>query len=232
MIVRIMSKFELKRLAKAINARILTRLGAPTAEEMGYCSKIEVEEVGSQKIIKFATKNDDCRYATIVLRGNTKNTLDDIERAIDDAVNVFECMTKCGKFCPGAGCTEIKAALQLEKEADHIKGLDRYAYVKFANAFETIPRILSDNAGLEATDIITRLYAKNNGDDQYGIDIDDGEIKKIEEIGIYDHQASKIWAVKLATDAVLTILRIDQIIIAKPAGGPKPRENKNWDDDD
>ncbi len=104
--------------------------------------------------------------------------------------------------------------------------------MKFANAFETIPRILSDNAGLEAIDIITRLYAKNNGDEQYGIDINDGEIKKIQEIGVYDHQASKIWAVKLATDAVLTILRIDQIIIAKPAGGPKPRENKNWDNDD
>jgi T-complex protein 1 subunit theta len=74
-------------------------------------------------------------------------------------------MTKCGKFCPGAGCTEIKIASLLEKEANFIKGLDRYAYVKFANAFETIPRILSDNAGLEANEIITRLYAKNNGDE-------------------------------------------------------------------
>jgi len=96
-------------------------------------------------------------------------------------------MTKDGKFCPGAGCTEIKTASLLEQEADLIKGLDRYAYVKFANAFETVPRILSDNAGLDANDIITRLYAKNNGDEQYGIDVNDGEIKKIEEIGIYDH---------------------------------------------
>lgn len=93
MIVRIMSKWELRRLAKSLKAKIITRLGPPTEDEAGECNKIQVEEVGSQKIIKFTTNPDDTRYSTIVLRGNTKNTLDDIERAIDDAVNVYKCMT-------------------------------------------------------------------------------------------------------------------------------------------
>lgn len=164
MIIRIMSKWELRRLAKSLKAKIITRLGPPTEDEAGECNRIEVQEVGSQKIIKLSTNLDDTRYSTIVLRGNTKNTLDDIERAIDDAVNVYKCMTTDGRFCPGAGCTEIKLATALESEADHIEGLDRYAYVKFANAFEVIPRILSNNAGLDANEMITSMYAKNNGD--------------------------------------------------------------------
>jgi len=93
MIIRIMSKFELRRLAKSLKARIITRLGPPSPEECGDCDKVMVEEVGSQKIIKFTTHPEDTSYSTIVLRGNTKNTLDDIERAIDDAVNVFLCMS-------------------------------------------------------------------------------------------------------------------------------------------
>ena len=62
------------------------------------------------------------------MRGNTKNTMDDLERAIDDAVNVYQCMTTNGSFGPGAGCFEIKLAHLLEEEATKIKGLDRYAY--------------------------------------------------------------------------------------------------------
>jgi len=128
MIIRIMSKWELRRLAKSLHARIITRLGPPSEEEMGFCNRIDVEEVGSQKIIKLATNLDDTRYSTIVLRGNTKNTLDDIERAIDDAVNVFKCMANDGRFCPGAGATEIRLSSALETEANLVKGLDRYAY--------------------------------------------------------------------------------------------------------
>ncbi len=76
------------------------------------------------------------------------------------------------------------------------------------------------------------MHAKNNGDEQFGLDIEDGEIKSIKDIGVYDHLQSKAWAIKLACDAVITILRIDQIIIAKPAGGPKlNKKNPHWDDD-
>lgn len=100
-------------------------------------------------------------------------------------------------------------ASALEEASNHVSGLDKYAYTKFANAFETIPRILSNNAGLDANEIITKMYAKNNGDGFFGLDIEDGEIKEINTIGVYDHLESKRWAIKLATDAVLTVLRID-----------------------
>lgn len=87
-------------------------------------------------------------------------------------------MTSDPRFCPGAGATEIRIASALEKEGDLIETLDTYAYKKFATAFEVIPRILSDNAGLDANEIITKMYAKNGGDEYFGLDIEDGEVKE------------------------------------------------------
>ncbi len=173
MIVKVLSKFELRRLAKALSARIITKLGAPTAEEFGYCDSIVVEEVGSQKITRFYNNSKNCNYSTVILRGNTKNTLDDIERAIDDGVNVFSQMARDATFCPGAGTTEIVLAAQLEEVASKIKGLDQYSYNNFARAFEVIPRILADNAGLNSNEIISSMYALNGKDKGFfGLDIE------------------------------------------------------------
>lgn len=218
MIIRIMSKWELRRLAKSLHATILTKLGCPSEEEAGECKAINVQEVGSQKIIKLTTNEEDTKYSTIVLRGNTKNTLDDIERAIDDAVNVFQCMAVDGRFCPGAGATEVRLLNELEEESTKIKGLDRYAYQKFADAFKVIPTILSNNNGWDPNKVITSLVKKNSivGDgetwkptnDHFGLDINDGEVKSSKEVGVYDHLLSKQWGIKLACEAVLTILRI------------------------
>jgi len=94
MVVRVPSKFELRRLCRALNASPLARLGAPTAEEMGECDSVHVEEIGSQKCIIFKRETSDCRLATIILRGSTMNLLDDIERAIDDGVSCFKGIIK------------------------------------------------------------------------------------------------------------------------------------------
>lgn len=98
-------------------------------------------------------------------------------------------------------------------------------------SFEIIPRILSENCGLNVNEIIPKLKTANK-DEPTGIDIDNQSIRKISEIKVYDHMRTKWWAIKLATDAAVTILKVDQIIISKPAGGPKMKgENKDWDQD-
>lgn len=89
MVVKIQSKFELKRLCKCLSAVALARLGAPTEEEMGTCDEVYVTEIGSQKVTLFKRDSEDCRLATMVLRGSTMNLMDDIERAVDDAVHTF-----------------------------------------------------------------------------------------------------------------------------------------------
>lgn len=107
MCVRVMSKFELRRICKCLGATGLVRMGAPTPEEMGYADEVSVQEIGSQKVTIFKRENEDCKLATIVLRGSTNNILDDIERALEDGVNLYRMALKDAKFVPGAGSTEI-----------------------------------------------------------------------------------------------------------------------------
>ena len=107
MTVRIMSKFELRRIARAIRATILSKLEAPTPEEIGESDDVCVDEIASEKLVIFKRNTEDCKLSTIILRGSTRNTLEDVERAIDDGVNVFRSLVREKEFCPGAGSTEI-----------------------------------------------------------------------------------------------------------------------------
>lgn len=86
MIVRIMSKFELKRISRAVGATALASLNPPSKDEMGTCDEVFVREIGSTKVTVIKRDTRDCKLTTIVLRGATQNHLDDIERAIDDGV--------------------------------------------------------------------------------------------------------------------------------------------------
>lgn len=232
MAVKVLSKFEMKRLAKCLNATCIVRHGPPTPEEIGVCDEVVVEEIGSQKCTVFRRNTDDTKLTTIVLRGGTNNMLEDIERAVDDAVNVYRCLLKDKVFVPGAGATETSLYYMLENFAKTCSGLDQYAVHKFGKAFEVIPRILADNAGINSNELLTKLFSANSGEKCYGIDITGKDIKESTALGVYDHLAAKTCAIKLAADAAITILRVDQIIVAKPAGGPKVRgDNKNWDQD-
>lgn len=162
--------------------------------------------------------------ATIVLRGSTQAQLDDVERAIDNGVNAIKSLIRDPRVVAGAGATEIYIANEIQKFAKQQPGLDQYAVEKFGASFEVIPRILSENAGLKAETILANMYAKvNEGSWEFGIDVSDGEIKNTNEAKIYDSVEAKSWALKLAFDVCLTLLKVDQIIMSKPAGGPNQK---------
>ena len=112
--LKITSKWELRRLCMSTGATALVRLGAPTAEEMGSLSSLEVQEVGGRKItlIQQGT-DDDSRIATIVLRASTQSMLNDLERACDDGINVVKALCKRAQCVPGGGATEIELAHQV-----------------------------------------------------------------------------------------------------------------------
>jgi len=224
MVCKSASKFELRRIIQACRATGLLSLAPPTAEEMGYIDLCKVEELGSTKITVFQQLTDgQAGLATIVLRAATENVLDDIERAIDDGVNVFKAMTKDRRFVPGAGAAEIEIARKIRQVGEGTPGQDQYAIKKYAEAFEVVARTLAENAGLNATQIISSLYAKHeepNGAN-FGLNIDGGLQDAVEK-GIIDHFGGKSTAIRLATTAAVTILRVGQIIMSKPVGIPMP----------
>lgn len=231
MLLRIHSKFETKRIASSLGGAIMVRLDAPTPEEVGTASEVNTTEISSTQVTIFKRDEEDNRLATIVLRGSTTNMLDDAERGIDDGVNTVKNITRNADFCAGAGATEIHMASQIQTFARCQPGLDQYAVERFGQAFEAIPRTLAENAGHNAEEIIAKLYSETAKSPFFGIDVEDGNVKDMKELEIFDSLESKTWGIKLAVDAVLTILKVDQIIMSKPAGGPASREARAPDMD-
>ena len=224
MAIKVPSKFELRRLCRATNARGLVKLGRPEADELGYASSIEVREIGGTQCIVVQQDDHTSRVATVVLRGSTESALDDMERAVDDGVNAFKALTKDSRTLPAGGATEIELAHRLAAFGRKQTGLDQYAIQKFAQALEVVPRTLAENAGVNATDCIYKLYAAHaNGDVNAGVDItgDASHINLGASEGIFDVFLVKYWALKYAVDAVCTVLRVDTIIMSKFAGGGK-----------
>lgn len=266
LIIKVLSKFELRRLCRVVGATPLARLGAPMPDEMGSIDVVETSEIGGDRVTIFRQEeaNNLTRTATIVLRGATQNHLDDVERAIDDGVNVVKAITKDPRLVAGAGATEMQLAERISAFADKTPGLLQYAIRKYAEAFEVIPRTLAESAGLDATEILSRLYTahqhtRNEGEEEEessaggssssssgdnddeepywttGVDLSSesstGTLDAVEE-GILDLMVSKKWAIQLATETARTVLSVDQIIVARQAGGPKPPgQNPNWDED-
>ncbi|KAF4550691.1 TCP-1/cpn60 chaperonin-like protein 3 [Elsinoe fawcettii] len=260
LVIKVQSKFELRRLCRVVGATPLARLGAPMPDEMGSVDVVETLEIGGDRVTVFRQENEQTRTATLVLRGATQNHLDDIERAVDDGVNVVKAITKDPRLVAGAGATETALVERISAVADKTQGLAQYAIRKYAEAFEVVPRLLAESAGLDATEVLARLYnahgkasssktslAKSKGksskeeesDDEeicsIGVDVTNSEgtgtLDAVDE-GILDLLVSKQWAIKLATEAARTVLSVDQIIVARQAGGPKPPgPNPNWDED-
>uniref|UniRef100_A0A8C6XKA5 T-complex protein 1 subunit theta n=1 Tax=Naja naja TaxID=35670 RepID=A0A8C6XKA5_NAJNA len=239
MLIRLNSKWDLRRLCKTVGATALPRLTPPNLEEMGHCDSVYLSEVGETQVVVFKHEKEDGAISTIVIRGSTDNLMDDVERAIDDGVNTFKVLTRVSKalgICNlGGGATEIELAKQITSYGETCPGLDQYAIKKFAEAFEAIPRALAENSGIKANELISKLYAVHQeGNKNVGFDIEAeaAAVKDMLEAGVLDTHLGKYWGIKLATNAAVTVLRVDQIIMAKPAGGPKPPSGKKELDDD
>lgn len=218
--VKIMSKWELKRIARAVGATPIVKLTTPSPEELGYADEVAFREISSRWCTVFRRDEDENKMATIVLRGATNAMLDDTERAIDNGVNTVKTLIKDARMVPGAGATELYIGAEITKLAKEQPGLDQYAVEKFGTAMEIIPKTLASNAGLKAEAIIAEMYAKNKDSCKFGIDVSDGEVKDVVEARILDAVETKSWALKLCFDVCITILKVDSIIMAKPSGGP------------
>ena len=270
LVIKVLSKFELRRLCRVVGATPLARLGAPMPDEMGKVDIVETLEIGGDRVTVFRQENDATRTATLVIRGATQNHLDDVERAIDDGVNVIKAITRDPRLLPGAGATEMQLVERISAYGEKTPELSQHAIRKYAEAFEVIPRTLAESAGLDATEVLARLYARHHkaakaaatnansdgtssgtsessseqdsDDDEEeeeewtsGVDIENedgtGTLDARDE-GILDLLITKQWAIRLATEAARTVLSVDQIIVARQAGGPKPPgPNPNWDED-
>lgn len=237
--IKVPSKFEARRVCRALGATALVRLGVPMADELGVADSIQTIEISSTRVTQILCR--DTRVQTVVLRGSTPCLLDEAEKAVDDACAFAKALTKDPGFVAGAGAAEMEVARKLQAVAEKLPGVDQYAVLKAAEAFEAVPRQLAESAGLNATEVLAALHAAHaTGRVSEGVNVDafiapvaanraaSGSAKvnttlDAEAAQIFDHMQTKAWATRLAFDAAITTLRVDQIIMARPAGGPAPR---------
>lgn len=126
-------------------------------------------------------------------------------------------------------------AKKLAAYADLLPGLEQYSVRKFAAALETFPKALADNTGVNGSEIINKLYLEHSmGHCNNGFDIESQAPATVDvtKSKIYDLYLTKYWGLKYAVEAAATVLRVNQIIMAKRAGGPKPRQQAGDGDDD
>ncbi|KAF8398609.1 hypothetical protein HHK36_017540 [Tetracentron sinense] len=256
MVLKISSKFELRRFCRTTGAVALLKLSQPNPDDLGYADFVSVEEIGGVRVTIVKNEEGGNSVCTVVLRGSTDSILDDLERAVDDGVNTYK------EFVQSTRCD---AYVTLE--------LDQYAIAKFAESFEMVPKTLAENAGLNAMVIISSLYAEHTaGNTKVGINLEEGVCKDVSTMNMWDlhvtnllprkllvvsfdiliysiftvkkniHVFSSIdfdvlfkclwfFALKYAADAACTVLRVDQIIMAKQAGGPKRDPAAGMDED-
>merc|ERR1712054_6803 len=236
MICKVNSKFELRRLCQATGATAMVRVGKPTPEELGSCDTVEQKELGQTQVVVFQNEGDNAEVSTIVLRAASQNMLDDQERAINDGVNVYRALCRDPRLLPGGGATEMELAARIGAYGDTLPGLEQYAVRAYAQAFEVVARALAQNAGHKATEIVSDLYAAHaKGEVGAGVSLDlEGQnpIMDMQAAGIWDCYTAKSTAIQLVSTTMMDVLRVDQIIMSRPAGGPKPKgPNKNWDKD-
>ncbi|HXX88380.1 MAG TPA: thermosome subunit beta, partial [Candidatus Acidoferrum sp.] len=213
---------DMEKLARATGGRIVSDLTDLKAQDLGTAGIVEERKIGDDKMI-FVEKCKDPRSVAILIRAGLERMVDEAERAMTDALSVVSDTMENGKIVAGGGATEVEIAKGLRNYATKVGGREQLAVEAFAEAVETIPKTLAENAGLEPLDIIVDLRAAHDkSEGQYkGINVFTGRIENMREKGVLEPSIVKEQAIKSAAESAAMILRIDDIIAStKPKEGP------------
>ncbi len=223
MAVRRVKKSDMEKLARATGARIVTSIDDLTPDDLGYAELVEERKVGEDKMV-FVEGCKNPRAVTILVRGGAEHIVDEAERAIHDALCVVRNVLREPKIVAGGGAIEIEIARRLREFAKTLPSKEQLAVMRYADALETIPAILAQNAGIEPVDAIVELRSRHEkGEIWAGVEVLSGKITDMYKAGIIEPAIVKKQTIKSATEAAVMILRIDDIIAAAP---PKEKEKE------
>ncbi|KAF9078265.1 T-complex protein 1 subunit beta [Rhodocollybia butyracea] len=184
---------------------------------LGECELIEEVIIGEDKLIKFSgvAAGQAC---TVVLRGSTHQMVDEAERSLHDALSVLSQTASAEtRTVLGGGCSEMLMACAVDEEARRVKGKKAIAVEAFSRALRMMPTILADNAGYDSGDLVTKLrVAHFEGQGDAGLDMNQGTIGSMTELGITESYKLKRQVVLSASEAAEMIIRVDDILRAAP----------------
>lgn len=165
------------------------------------CGLFEIDKIGDE-YFTFLTKCKNPKACTILLRGASKDLLNEIERNLQDAMSVARNVTFHPRLAPGGGATEMAVSVRLSQLAKSVEGVQQWPYKAVADAMEVIPRTLVQNAGASPIRVLTRLRAKHaeEGGSSWGIDGDTGALVDMKEYGVWEPEAVKLQSIKTAVE--------------------------------
>ncbi|MDD1750704.1 MAG: thermosome subunit, partial [Methanothrix sp.] len=221
--VRRVKKSDMEKLARATGGRVVTSIHEISKEDLGKAGLVEERKVSDEKM----TFVEDCKNpksVSIILRGGTEHVVDELDRAMEDALRVVGVAVQDKMLVAGGGAPEVELALRLRAYASTVGGREQLAIEAFANAMEVIPKTLAENAGLDQIDSLVSLRSQHEkGIKTSGLDMDTGKPVDMLKLGVVEPLRVKTQAINSAAEAAIMILRIDDVIASKsggPAGGP------------
>jgi len=223
--IRRVRKTDNNRVARATGATIVNSVFSATAADIGTkCGLFEISKIGDE-YFTFLTKCQDPKACTILLRGPSKDILNEIERNLHDAMGVARNVIWNPKLCPGGGATEMAIAVGLDRRSKLVEGVAQWPYRAVAEAMEVIPRTLIQNSGNSPIKVLTQLRAKHaEGFEDgkmkgsfWGIDGDAGKVVDMHTYNVWEPLAVKEQSVKTAVESACLLLRVDDIVAAKSA---------------
>ncbi len=219
--VRRAKQSDMKALARATGGKVVTNLDDLSKSDLGSAGVVEEVKVGDEEMT-YVKECKNPKSVTILVRGGTEHVVDEVKRAMEDAIGDVAAALKNGKVVGGAGAPEIELARQLRKYAESLSGREQLAVQAFADSVEIIPRTLAENAGIDPIDILTELKAAHDKGMKWGgVDVFKGKVVDAWKQGVIEPLKIKTQAVSSASEVAVMILRIDDVI-AGSGGGKGP----------
>jgi len=214
--IRRLRKSDNLRVARACGATIVNRTDEITEEDIGTSAGLfEVRKIGDE-YFTFIEECKDPKACTILLRGASKDILNEVERNLQDALNVARNLYQDPALVPGGGAAEMEVAHLLTQKAKSLKGVVQWPYKAIASALEIIPRTLAQNCGANTIRSLTALRAKHAQETEknvnWGINGETGELADMSQLGIWEPLAVKLQVYKTAIETAILLLRIDDIV--------------------
>ncbi len=222
--VRRVKQSDMEKLVRATGGKIVSNLKDLNENDLGKAGIVEEVKIGDEEFT-YVTNCENPKAVTLLVRGGTEHVVDEVERAVQDALGDLAAALKSGKVVGGAGAPEVELARRLREFANGLSGREQLAVLAFADSMEVIPVTLAENAGIDPIDILTELKARHDAGDKWsGIDVFSGKVVDSWSSGVIEPLKIKTQAVKSAAEVSEMILRIDDVIASGKASGNAPMQ--------
>lgn len=216
--IRRVDREDIAKIAKASGTTVLKTIYDNNNVILGKCDEFNIKTVGEYELCYFSGFS--INFPTVLIKGPNSQIVDEIERALNDSIQILKRTLESKRVVPGGGAVECALSFLLEDFSAKVNAKEHVAIYKFSEALLEIPKILATNAGLDSSKLVSKMigtqfeqYEKGIFDKFYGLDVVKGGVYENFENGILEPSVYKLKALKAATEAAISILRINEIVI-------------------